>query len=197
MVDFNINLAKSMTSTPAERARFYNRMLIYLVTCAAMLVGVAFLASRNIVQTVSAHKERVRLVDDMASASEYGKEFFKNPAQAYVEFNNYATDLETLRTALEQRSQFLPVLSQLFGDFPSNILLQSLEAKASDKSIEFKLVAPLIDENGNNVLGDLQKKWQDNEQLRARANAVTQITKEQEMVDQILMAYAKYKCILK
>ena len=79
MVDFNINLAKSMTSSPEDRVRFYNRMLIYLVTCAALLVGTAFLSSKSMVSAIKANKERKRLVESMTQVSDYGKSFFRNP----------------------------------------------------------------------------------------------------------------------
>ncbi len=197
MVDFNINLAKSMTSTPEERMRFYNRMLIYLVVCAAMLVGVSYLASKNLAVALTARKERKQLIRNMASASEYGKAFFNDPGHAFGELESYEADLDVLRGALEQRSQFLPVLSQLFNGFPDNVILRNLVANAGDKSIEFMLEAPVIDEKGNDVLRALQEKWRSNEQLRTHANTVTQLTSEREMVGDTLMAYTKYKCVLK
>jgi len=197
MVDFNINLAKSMTSSPVERARFYNRMLIYLVICAAMLVGVAFWGSRSILAATKANHDRKLLVETLAVTSEYGESFFKNPDQAYDEFKGYATDLETLRSALEKRSQFLPVMSQLLSGFSKEIGLQSLSASDEDKAIEFVLVAPVIDEAGNDVLRELQDKWRSNEELRLRAHAVSQLTSEREMVGDTLMAYVRYRCIVK
>lgn len=197
MVDFNVNLVKSMTSTQEERRRFYNRMLIYLVTCAALMVGVAYLGSKNIVTAVKAGNERAALIGAVTSVSDYGKEFYANPEKALEEFGNYASDLEVLRSVLEQRSQFLPVLSQLFSDFPENVALQSLNAKAADNSIEFVLVAPVIDEDGKDVLRALQAKWRDDDDLNSLAHAVTQMTSEREMAGDTLMAYVKYKCIVK
>lgn len=197
MVDFNINLVKSMTSTPEERIRFYHRMLIYLVACAALMVGVAYLSSTNIVSAMKTNRERMELVEAVSSVSEYGKAFYADPGRALDEFSHYATDLEVLRSALEERSQFLPVMSQLFSDFPDNVALQSLNANAAEKSIEFILVAPVIDAEGNDVLRPLQARWRDNKELRTRANAVTQLTSEREMVGDTLMVYVKYKCIVK
>lgn len=197
MVDFNINLAKSMTSAPEERRRFYNRMLIYLVVCAAALVGVAYLSSLNIMNGLRANRQSQELISAVTAVSSYGKSFYKNPAQAYKEFKAYASDLESLRGALAKRPQFLPVMSQLFNDFPKNVAMQSLSATAADNTLEFVLVAPVIDENGQDVLKKLQTKWKDNAELQARVNAVRQVTNERNMVGDTLMAYVKYKCILK
>lgn len=197
MVDFNINLVKSMVSTPEERASFYNRMLIYLVTCAALMVGTAYLSSKHILSAARANKERNMLVATMSSMSDFGKSFFKDPEHAYVEFGNYAEDLETLRSVLEQRSQFLPVMSQLFADFPENVVLHSLTATAADNSIEFMLVAPVIDEDGNDILRMLQTRWRDNAKLWTVAKTVTAMSSEREMVGDTLMATVTYKCILK
>ena len=197
MADFNINLVKSMTSSPEARVRFYNRMLIYLVTCAALLVGVSYLSARNVVAALRANGDRETLIREEAAVMEFGQDFHDNPEQSLKEFTAYAADLDILRSALEQRSQFLPVLSRLFSDFPEDIVLEDLKANAADKSIEFLLVAPVIDEEGNEVLRALQNKWRDDEELRARANAVTQVSNEREMVGDILMSYAEFKCIVK
>jgi hypothetical protein len=197
MVDFNINLVKTMVSTPEERAGFYNKMLIYLVSCAALMVGTAYLSSKHLFNAAKANKGRNQLVYTMSSMSDFGKSFFKDPEQAYVEFGYYADDLETLRSALEQRSQFLPVISQLFADFPDNVTLQSLAATAADNSIEFILVAPVIDEDGNDILRMLQTKWRDNENLWLMAETVTAVSSEREMMGDTLVASVTYKCILK
>ena len=47
MVDYRINLAKTLTSTPEQRRKFYNGMIIYLSVCAAGLVYVAYLMLRQ------------------------------------------------------------------------------------------------------------------------------------------------------
>ncbi len=197
MVDFNVNLVKSMTSSPEQRARFYNRMLIYLSVCAIALVGTAFLSSRSIVIALQANKERKALMESVSTISAYGKGFYASPKESYEEFSNYASDLETLRSALEQRSRFLPVMSLLFSGFPKNVALQSLEASAADGSIEFVLSAPVLDEQGNDVFGTLQKTWRGNQELRSRARGVTQLTSEREMVGNTMMANVKYRCIVK
>jgi len=197
MVDFNINLAKSMVSSQEERMRFYNRMLIYLVVCAALMVGTAYLSSKHVISAAKANKESRLLIVSMSTASDFGKTFFKNPEQAYKEFGNYAEDLVTLRSVFEQRSQFLPALSQLFGNFPANVSLQSLTASAAENAIEFELVAPVIDEKGNDVLRALQAEWRDNPELMAVAKPVAAMSSEREMVGDVLVASVKYKCILK
>ena len=197
MVDFNINLAKSMTSTPEERVRFYNRMLIYLVTCAGLMVGTAYLSSKHILDATKDNKERNRLISSMTSMSDFGQSFFRSPEKAYQEFANYDADLDTLRSVFEQRSRFLPVMGQLFSNFPDNISLQSLSASATDNSIEFELIAPVIDEDGNDVLRMLQTQWKDNSALWVAAKTVTQVNSEREMMGDIMVVSATYRCILK
>jgi hypothetical protein len=172
-------------------------MLIYLVTCAALMVGTAYLSSKHILRAAKANKDRSSLIASMSAVSDFGKAFFDDPEQAYREFGNYAADLETLRSVFDSRSHFLPVLSQLFGDFPKNISLRNLVASSADDSIEFEVVAPVIDDQGNDVLRMLQTKWRDNQELWALAKTVTAVTSEREMVGDALMASVKYKCILK
>ncbi len=197
MVDFNINLVKSMTSTPEQRAKFYNRMLIYLVTCAALLVGASYVASRNVVDAVYANRERNALMDTMTAVYEYGVTLSHNPEQAYQEISDYADDLKMLRKALLERSKFLPVMSLLFSDFPANVGLQSLVASSENKTIEFELVAPVIDENGEDVLRKLQDNWRNNDELHMLAHPVTQQTSERQMVGDSMMVSVKYKCLVK
>lgn len=197
MVDFNINLAKSMTSSQEERQRFYHRMLLYLVVCAGLMVGVAYLSSRYFISALKDNQMRKQEVTSMASISEYGKTFFEDPEQALQELSNYASDLDMLQEALEHRSEFLPVLSQLFKDFPDGIELQSLSARTDEKLITFALVAPVIDEAGNDVLRQLQQEWQQNTELQALAQPVTQLTSEREWVGEGLVTHATYNCTLK
>lgn len=197
MVDFNINLVKSMVSTPEERARFYNRMLIYLIICAALMVGTAYLFSKHVLNASTASKDRKALVAEMSAMSDFGKSFFDNPEQAYKKLGYYADDLKTLRSVLEERSQFLPVISQLFADIPDTVSLQSLTATAADNSIEFILVAPVIDDEGNDILRMMQTRWRDNAALWTLAKTVTAVSSEREMVGDALVASVTYKCILK
>ena len=195
MVDFNINLVKSMVSTPEQRAGFYNKMLVYLVSCAALMVGTAYLSSTHILSAAKAIKARNRLVLTMSATSDFSKSFFKDPEEAYQEFRYYAEDLEILHSVFKERSRFLPVMSQLFADFPDKVALQELNAK--ERYIEFEVVAPVIDDDGNDVLRMLQTKWRENEILGTMTKAVTAMTSERQMVGDTLVASVTYKCILK
>lgn len=197
MADFNINLAKSMVSSPEERQGFYNRILIYLVLCAAAMVYVAYLGSIYLLDAVQANRERQMLVGVDTAVSEYGKAFYKNPDKTYQELDAYANDLETLRGLLMKRAHFLPVLNQLFLDFPDNVALQHLTAKASGKTIEFGLVAPLFDEHGENPVSKLQAQWKDNAALLSRTTGVRQVTSERRLVGETATVFVEFECVLK
>ena len=67
MVDYRINLAKSVTSTPEQRRKFYNGMILYLSVCAAGLVYVAYTASFNIKEGYRANRQRKQMVDTVGS----------------------------------------------------------------------------------------------------------------------------------
>ena len=197
MADFNINLAKTMVGSPEQRQQFYNRMLIYLVLCAAAMVYVAYLASLNLVTAVRSNRERRILVMTTSSVAEQGKTFYKNPEQTYQELDAYATDLETLRDLLLKRTHFLPVLNQLFVEFPDNIALQHLTATASSKKIEFGLVAPLFDEKGGSPVSKLQAQWKGNKELPNRTTGVRQVTSERRVVGDMAAVFVKFECILR
>ena len=195
MADFNINLAKTMVSPPEARLKFYNRMLLYLVACAAAMVYVAYLASLNIVKAVQARQERVVLVRTGSASSEYGEAFYKNPEKAYRQLSGYTKDLETLSGVLARRAQFLPVLNQLFADFPEEVALQNLTG--TGKTIEFGLVAPLFGQQGENPVSQLQNRWKLNEELMQKVVGIRQVTSERRMVGDIAMVFVKFECILK
>jgi len=197
MADFNINLAKSMVSTPEQRQQFYNRMLIYLVICAAAMVYVAYLASLNLVDVARANRDRQMLVSVDAAVSEYGKEFYINPETTYQELDAYAKDLETLRDLLLQRAHFLPVLNQLFLDFPDDVALQNLTATASTKTIQFGLVAPYRDRMGESPVAKLQAQWKANNELLNRTTGVRQVTSERRLVGDMAAVFVKFECVLK
>jgi hypothetical protein len=197
MVDFNINLAKTMVSTPEQRQRFYNRMLIYLVLCAAVLVYVAYLASLNLVKVVQSNRESDALILTTSSITDQGKTFYKNPDETYQQLNIYAKDLETLRNLLSKRAHFLPVLNQLFVDFPDDIALQSLTATASSKTIGFGLVAPYLDEKGESPVGKLQAQWKGNKELLNRTTGVRQVTSERRLIDDTAAVFVKFECVLR
>lgn len=197
MADFNINLAKSMVSTPEQRQRFYNRMLIYLVICAAAMVYVAFLASFNMVKVVQSNRERQARIATTSSMAESGKTFYRNPEKTYQQLDDYAKDLETLRGLLSRRVHFLPVLNQLFVDFPEDIALQSLTANATSKTVGFALVAPYRDQKGKSPVSNLQTQWKGSGELLNRTTGVRQVTSERRLVGDTAAVFVKFECVLR
>ena len=197
MTDFRINLAKTMVSSSEERQKFYNGMLIYLVVCAAAMVYVAYLTSVNISEAYRANKENRMLVKTVSASSAFSKEFYKNPKKAYQNLDVYAADLEILRAALSQRSHFLPVMSQLFSDFPADVALQGLLASASSKKLSFGLVLPLSDREKGDPVRKLQASWNGNEALMQKVYSIRAITGERRMFGDTPAFFVQFECILK
>ena len=197
MTDFNINLAKTMVSSPEARQRFYHRMLIYLVICAAALVYVAYLASFNLAKVVQSSREQHMLMGVDAAVAKSGRAFYNNPDQVYQELDARGKELEILRGLLMKRAQFLPVFSHLFLDFPEDIALQELTATASTKTIEFGLVAPYLDEKGESPLSKLQARWKDNKELLTRTTGIRQVTSERRLVGETAAVFVQFECVLR
>ncbi|MBW2514682.1 MAG: hypothetical protein JRE21_08960 [Deltaproteobacteria bacterium] len=197
MADFNINLAKTMVNSPEERQRFYHRMLIYLAICAAALVYVAYLASMNLVAVIHSNRERQALIKTNSSVLEHGQAFYRNPERTYRELEAYGKDLETLRDLLITRAQFLPVFSQLFLDFPDDIALQDLTATASSRTIEFGLVAPYLNDEGESPIGKLQARWKANKELITRTTGIRQVTSERRLVGDKAAVFVTFECVLR
>lgn len=191
MVDYRINLAKAVTSTPEQRRTFYNGMIIYLSVCAAGLVYVAYLASANVMEAYSASRQRRQMVKTASSVSGFSKTFYKNPDKAYEELQLYAADLALLKTAFAQRTHFLPVLNQLFADFPEDVAVESLEASAAKNSVTFGLVGP-----GKSVKAQ-QVAWKQNSGLNGLVRSIKQVKGEQRMVGGQPVYFVKFECVLK
>jgi hypothetical protein len=197
MTDYRINLAKSVASSPGERQKFYNGMLIYLALCAVAMVYVAYLTSINIIDAYQASKQSHVLVKGVSAASDFSETFYKDPGQAYRELEVYASDLEILRLALSQRSHFLPVMSQLFSGFPEDVALQGLTASADSKKISFGLVVPLSDQEKGDPVRQLQTLWNANEELMQRVQGIRPITGERRMVGGQPAFFVQFECVLK
>lgn len=191
MVDYHINLAKSVTSTPEQRRKFYNGMILYLSLCAAGLVYVAYLASANVMEAYGANRQRRNMVKAVSSVSGFSKSFYKNPDKAYSELQLYAADLVLLKTAFAQRTHFLPVLTQLFSDFPEDVAVESLEASADRKHIVFGLVGP-----GKSVKAQ-QLAWRQNAELNGLVRSIKQVKGEQRMVGGQPVYFVKFECVLR
>jgi hypothetical protein len=191
MVDYRINLAKSLTSTPEQRRKFYNGIILYLSICAAGLVYTAYLASYNILEAYNAERQRRILVRSGSASSDFAKEFYRNPEKAFNELNVYAEDLSLLKTAFSQRTHFLPVLNQLFADFQEDVAVEDLEASAANNSITFGLVGP-----GKSVR-EQQLVWKQNKELNQAVSSIKQIQGQQCMVGDKPVYFVKFECALK
>lgn len=191
MVDYQINLAKSVTSTPEQRRKFYNGMILYLALCAAGMVYVGYLASANMMEAYNANRQRRNMVRAVSSVSTFSKEFYKNPDKAYSELQAYTADLTVLKSAFAERTHFLPVLNQLFSDFPEDVAIESLEASAAKNSITFGLVGP-----GKSVKAQ-QAAWRKNTKLSGLVRSIKQVKGEQRMVGGQPVYFVKFECILK
>lgn len=195
--DYRINLAKSFTSTPEDRRRFYNGILIYLVLCAAAMVYVAYLTSVNLVRARQANLQRQTLERAIGSASDYGREFLQNPANAYKKLELQAADLLTLRTAFGQRTHFLPVMSGLFSGLPEDVALQDLQAVAEKKTLSFGLVVPLSDQEKGDPVRKLKSVWDGNEELMRQVHGIRPVTGERRVVNGQPVFFVQFECILK
>ena len=191
MVDYRINLAKSITSTPEQRRKLYNGMIIYLSLCAAGLVYTAYLASANVMDAYSAGRQRRAMVKSVSSASDFSKTFYKNPGKAYQELELYAADLAVLKNTFAARTHFLPVVHLLFADFPEDLVLDNLEASATKKSITFGLVG------SSKSINTHQAAWRQNPELSRLVQSIKQVTGEQRIVNGQAVRYVKFECVLK
>ncbi len=191
MVDYQINLAKTVTSTPEQRRKFYNGMILYLAVCAAGMVYVAYLASSNVMEAYSASRQRGRMVKAVTSSSDFSKTFYKDPDKAYEELKLYAADLALLKTAFAQRTHFLPVLNQLFANFPEDVAVENLEASAANNNIAFGLVGP-----GKSVKAQ-QEAWGQNAELNGLVHSIKQVKSESKTVGGQPVYFVRFECILK
>ena len=192
MVDYQINLAKTVVSTPEQRRKFYNGMILYLSVCAAGMVYVAYLASANVMEAYSASRQRGRMLKADAASSDFGKTFYKNPDKAYEELQLYASDLALLKTAFAQRTHFLPVLNQLFANFPEDVAVENLEASSANNSISFVLVGP-----GKSVKAQ-QEAWGQNAELNGLVRrSIKQVKSESKMVGGQPVYFVRFECVLK
>ena len=191
MVDYRINLAKSITSSPEQRQKIYHGMIIYLSCCAAGLVYTAYLASANVMEAYSAGRQRRSMIKSVSASSDFSKTFYKNPGKTYEELELNARSLESLKTAFAQRTHFLPVLNQLFTDFSIDVAVESLEASSAQNIITFGLVGP-----GKSVKAQ-QLAWKQNAKLNGLVRSIKQVKGEQRAVGGQSVYFVKFECMLK
>lgn len=194
MVDYRINLAKTLASTPEQRQRFYHGMLIYLVSCAALMVLVAYLSSFNLKRFLDASKERSRIVTIATGVSGLDRSVFEKPEQVYAELETYSKQLDDLKKALAGRSHLLPIMHHLFADLPEGVELQSLIT--DDKRMLFDLEIPYT-EDAEDPVRRLTQTWSSNEVLREYAVSITPLKGERRTVGGQSRFYYKFECVLK
>jgi len=191
MVNYQINLAKSVTSTLEERTKVYHGMITYLFACAVGLVYVTFLAASNMMDAYNSGRTRKEMIESYSAASSFSETFCKNPEKAYNDLKLYAADLALLQTAFSQRTHFLPVLTQLFFQFPNDVAVRNLEAYADQKNITFELIGPV------ESVKEQQARWSQNKKLNQLVLNIKQVKSGQYEVNGLSVPFVKFECILK
>ena len=195
MVDYRINLAKSLTSSIEERTRFYNGMLFYLVLCAMVMVGVAYLATVNLKGFGENKQERDRLQHLASAMSGLDAAAFKNPDQAYSELQAYSSEIGALKTVLKQRVKLLPVIDNLFIDLPEGASLLSFSA--DKKKMAFGLILPPASEERGDPVRKLTEAWESNQELIKRVSSIRPLTGERRTMGSNSVYYVKFECVLR
>lgn len=193
MVDFQINLAKSLTSTPEQRQRFYNGMLIYLVTCAALMVLVAYLTSINMKRFFDASKEHDQILATATAVSGLDLSTFRRPDQAYAGLKTCSDQISDLKNALGGRVQLLPVIHNLFLDLPEGVVLQSLTA--DDSKMYFDLSIP-PSEDADDPVRRLTQTWGKNKVLTKSVSSIRPVKGERRTMGGKSKFYYKFECVL-
>ena len=194
MVDYRINLAKTLASTPEQRQKFYNGMLIYLVTCSAIMVLTAYLSSVNMKRFVDVRAERNQILATATSVSGLQDTDFKRPDKAYNDLKEASVQIASLKQALGQRVQLLPVLHNLFRNLPDGVALQSLSADG-DKMM-FDLSMP-SSENAGDPVRKLTQMWGKNEVLKESVFEIRPVKGERRTLGGESKFYYKFECQLK
>lgn len=195
MVDYRINLAKSLTSSKEKRTRFYHGMLIYLTLCAGVMVGVAYLSSLNLRSFMENRRKREQVLVSASAKSGFGAVAFKNPSQAYSALNTYSSEISTLKTLLEQRVKLLSIIDCLFADLQEGTALQSLSA--SKEKMAFGLILPPASEEHGDPVRKLKEAWEGNKELMNRVATIRPLTVERRTLASKPVYYVKFECILK
>ena len=197
MVDYRINLVKTVVSTPEQRQKFYHGMLIYLSICAAAMVYVAYLTSWNLIDGISAIQSRSALTQTQDSVSRTEKAFYRNPELALKELKNDSKSLGMIKQALSGQADFLPVISQLFMDIPKGAALQNLTTSPDRKKITFGIIVPLSDQDHGDPVRELQTSWSNNKNLMKRVHSIHPVTGERKSAGGVPVFAVKFECVLK
>ncbi len=194
MADFNINLAKDVVSSYEERVKFYNRMLIYLVGCGAAMVLVGYISAVNIQRYYVNHQALQTQMSIAAAVSGLKIDDFKNPEKIYDALAEQSVQTRTLKKALEQRTQLLPVIHNLFVDISDEVTLQSLSA--SRDKIVFGLVMPSSTGESGGLVRSLRATWENNDELMKRVSSIRPGTAERRNVGAGQVLFVQFECTL-
>lgn len=193
--DYTINLAKDITSSPQKRSRFYNGMLSYLVACAGALVCVAYFSSINTMKYLKTRQEGLQQLKTTAAITGIPESAFGNPDAMYAGLEQQAIQVASLKKALEQRAQLLPVIRNLLLDLPEGVSLQSLSANRDKMS--FGLVMPPPSEEAGDPVKQLRVAWEQSEELMARVASIRPVTGERRRVGSESVFYVQFECVFK
>jgi hypothetical protein len=193
-VDYRINLAKDLTSSVEDRTKFYNRMLMYLVSCAVLLVSVAYLASMNFSIYLANKAEARQLLTTAAAVSDLDQAAFKNPDTIYKELEVHSREIASLRQILGRRVQLLPVVHNLFLDLPADVSLQTLSANKT--KVSFGLVMPLPTQDSCDLVRELKESWEKNAELMRRVNTIRPLTGERRTIGDKSLFFVQFECVL-
>lgn len=192
--DFRINLAKELTSSAEERARFHNGMVIYLLSCAVLLVFVTYTASSNLRSYLKNKAEQHQLRTTAFVVTGLDQDAFRSPVQIYNALDSYSRKIASLKQLLGQRVQLLPVVHNLFQDLPEGVALQSLSANKS--AVSFGLVMPPPSEDADPGR-NLQEAWEKNEELMKRVASIRPVTGERRTLGETAVFFVQFECVLK
>jgi len=193
MVDYRINLAKTVVSTSEQRRMFYNGMLIYLVTCAAAMVFVAYLSSINIKRFLETHRERGQILSTATAVSRLDVSAFKNPGKSYADLQVSSEQIAALKQALGQCTHLLPVVHNLFSELPDGVLLQSLSADRHKMSFDLEMPPP--SEGAGDPVRKLRRVWEKNDELMKSVSSIRPVKGERRTVGGESKFYYKFECV--
>lgn len=193
--DYTINLAKDLTSTPAQRVRFHRGMLAYLVLCAAALVCTAYASAVNIRRYLGHRSASIELLQTARAVSGLEPADFQQPAAMRTQAEEHAIELKQLKGILARRVQLLPVLHGLFNKLPEGVVLQSLSANG--EKMVFGLLMPPVSEQAGDTVRKLTGTWEADAALMARLESLRPMTGERRTQGSESVYYVQFECVLR
>ena len=195
MVDYRINLAKTFTSSAEERIRFYNRMLLYLLLCACMLVGSVYYAVVASMDYLAGKREQSRLISNTMAASGLARSDFDNPDSTMAALKASAEKLAALQKALAPRTKLQPIIENLFSDLPKNVELQSLSADSG--KVSFGIIVPMTSGVSSDPVRKLTEAWESNKELSQKVASIRPMNGERRTSGSGSVFFVQFECRLK